>query len=55
MTSELAVPTSADCHGSYSIQSTRISPRNLPSLLSFATYSANGSLRFHSASSGVEP
>src|ERR1043165_6923914 len=39
----------------YSIHSTRISPPNRPSLLSFATHSANGSLRFHSASSSVEP
>lgn len=55
MTVESAMPTPADLPGSYSIQSTRISPHNLPSLLSLATYSAKGSLRFHSASSGVEP
>jgi len=52
---EVAVPDSADFLRPYSIQSTRISPHNLPSLLSFATYSPKGDLRFHSASSGVAP
>src|SRR5437763_7475290 len=37
-----------------SIRRTRISPHNLPSLLSLAT-SVKGCFRFHSASSGVEP
>lgn len=55
MTFEVTVPNPADLLRAYSIHSTRISPHNLPSLLSLATYSAKGSLSFHSASSGVEP
>lgn len=55
MTFEVAVPNPPDLLRPYSIHSTRISPHNLPALLSFTTYSANGRLSSHSASSGVEP